>query len=183
MFKHFNKKGQSALEFLTTYGWAFLVALIMIGALAYFGVLDPSRYLPERCTFGNEITCNDYLISETADPSEVKLSLINNVGEAVKLTEVIVDSSPGANDPGCTIQSPIADVDSDGILEFSADADDEVWKNGETQNFDFTCTDLLSAGVVEGTKSKLEVTLIYYAAKSTAAYTHTINGELYAQVN
>jgi len=39
-----NKKGQAALEFLTTYGWAFLVILIMIGALSYFGVLNPSMY-------------------------------------------------------------------------------------------------------------------------------------------
>jgi hypothetical protein len=44
------KKSQSALEFLTTYGWAFLVILIMIGALAYFGILNPSRYLPDRAT-------------------------------------------------------------------------------------------------------------------------------------
>lgn len=43
-----KKKAQSALEFLTTYGWAFLVILIMIGALAYFGVLDPNRFLPEE---------------------------------------------------------------------------------------------------------------------------------------
>ena len=37
------RKAQAALEFLTTYGWAFIVILIMIGALAYFGVLNPSR--------------------------------------------------------------------------------------------------------------------------------------------
>ena len=33
-----HKKSQAALEFLTTYAWAFLVIIIMIGALAYFGV-------------------------------------------------------------------------------------------------------------------------------------------------
>ena len=39
------RRGQAALEFLTTYGWAFLVILVMIGALAYFGVLDPERFV------------------------------------------------------------------------------------------------------------------------------------------
>lgn len=34
-------KGQAAMEFLMTYGWAILVVLACIGALTYFGVLKP----------------------------------------------------------------------------------------------------------------------------------------------
>jgi len=37
-----GRKGQAAMEFLMTYGWAILVVLVVIGALAYFGVLSPS---------------------------------------------------------------------------------------------------------------------------------------------
>lgn len=33
-----NNKGQALIEFLMNYGWAILVILIAIGALAYFGV-------------------------------------------------------------------------------------------------------------------------------------------------
>ena len=40
------KKGQAAMEFLMTYGWAILVVLAAIAALAYFGVLSPARFLP-----------------------------------------------------------------------------------------------------------------------------------------
>ena len=58
-----NKKSQAALEFLTTYAWAFLVILIMISALAYFGILRPSRLLPDRCNFGSQISCVDYKIA------------------------------------------------------------------------------------------------------------------------
>lgn len=36
-----NKKGQAAMEFLMTYGWAILTGLIAIGVLAYFGVFSP----------------------------------------------------------------------------------------------------------------------------------------------
>ena len=46
------RKSQAALEFLTTYGWAFLVILIMIGTLAYFGILSPGKILPNRCNIG-----------------------------------------------------------------------------------------------------------------------------------
>ena len=45
-----KKKAQAAMEFLMTYGWAILVVLIVIGALAYFGVLNPQNLLPEKCT-------------------------------------------------------------------------------------------------------------------------------------
>ncbi len=33
-----------------TYGWAILVVLITIGALAYFGVLNPERFIPDMCS-------------------------------------------------------------------------------------------------------------------------------------
>ena len=36
-----HKKSQAAMEFLMTYGWAILVVLAAIAALAYFGVLNP----------------------------------------------------------------------------------------------------------------------------------------------
>ncbi|HGJ67134.1 TPA: hypothetical protein ENS27_17370 [bacterium] len=44
------RKAQAALEFLMTYGWAIMVVLAAIGALAYFGVLSPSNFLPDQCT-------------------------------------------------------------------------------------------------------------------------------------
>ena len=37
-----RKKGQAAMEFLMTYGWAILAAIIAIGILAYFGVFRAS---------------------------------------------------------------------------------------------------------------------------------------------
>lgn len=59
-----SRRGQQALEFLTTYGWAFLVVLVMIGSLWYFGVINPCTMLPEMgdCAENNppkieEITC------------------------------------------------------------------------------------------------------------------------------
>jgi len=46
-----NKRAQAAMEFLMTYGWAIIIVLAAIGALAYFGVLSPQKLLPERTTF------------------------------------------------------------------------------------------------------------------------------------
>jgi hypothetical protein len=58
-----NKKSQSAMEFLMSYGWALLVALIIIAILIYIGVLSPSRFLPDSINFGSGIHVADYSIS------------------------------------------------------------------------------------------------------------------------
>src|SRR3989344_932354 len=61
-----EKKGQAAMEFLMTYGWAILVVLIAIGALAYFGVLNPSRFLPASCTLMPGLSCDSFKVTSTS---------------------------------------------------------------------------------------------------------------------
>lgn len=173
----FTKKGQSALEFLTTYGWAFLVALIMIGALAYFGILNPSRYLPERCNFGTEVDCTDFIV-DASGTDTMSLRLTNNFGESVKITNVEINTSGGAAQPGCT-------------LDFTASSFPEAaypinWIDGGFIDFVFggvadPCN-FESIGVVSGTKGKVQVKLTYYAAKSSPTYSHDVFGEVYASI-
>lgn len=52
-----RKKSQAALEFLTTYGWAFLVVLITIGGLSSLGVLDPSSFTSDSCFVSTPFIC------------------------------------------------------------------------------------------------------------------------------
>jgi uncharacterized protein (UPF0333 family) len=60
-----SRKAQAAMEFLMTYGWAILVVLVAIGALAYFGVLSPSKFVPDTCQFGPGISCDDFKVTTT----------------------------------------------------------------------------------------------------------------------
>ncbi len=71
-----EKKGQAAMEFLMTYGWAILVVLIAIGALAYFGVLNPSRFLPASCTLMPGLSCDSFKV--TTDT--VTVTIRNGIG-------------------------------------------------------------------------------------------------------
>jgi uncharacterized protein (UPF0333 family) len=71
-----NRKSQAALEFLMTYGWAILVVLVAVGALAYFGVLSPDRFLPAKCTLPAGIACIDH----KATASQVQVVLQNSLG-------------------------------------------------------------------------------------------------------
>ena len=86
------KKAQAAMEFLMTYGWAILVVLAAIAALAYFGVLSPDRFLPEKCTLPSGIACLDFRYSGSA----IQMSIQN--GQGFDMTNVSVS----INGTGCT---------------------------------------------------------------------------------
>ncbi|HII71405.1 TPA: hypothetical protein HA265_01480 [Candidatus Woesearchaeota archaeon] len=84
-----SKRAQAAMEFLMTYGWAILVVLAAIGALAYFGVLSPDRFLPEKCTLPSGVACLDF----TGTASQVSLVIQNSAGFDMNNVAVSVNST------------------------------------------------------------------------------------------
>ena len=98
-----EKKSQAALEFIMTYGWAILVVLVAIGALAFFGVLSPDRFLPAKCTFQAGIACLDHKATVTT----LELNLQNSLGRDITVSRLTADQ--------CTaIAAPIPAVVSNG---------------------------------------------------------------------
>lgn len=81
-----DKKSQAALEFLMSYGWAILVVLIAVGALSYFGVLNLSMFLPEKCTLVPGIACLDF----RAGTDGVTLVIKNSIGDSIVVESVTV---------------------------------------------------------------------------------------------
>ena len=80
-----ERRGQTSLEYVVTYGWAFLVLLVVIGALAYFGVITPSKWVPDKCDFGSQLDCVDYQLNSTGTGT-ISLDLRNNFGKNVTIT-------------------------------------------------------------------------------------------------
>lgn len=78
------KKAQAAMEFLMTYGWAILVVLAAIGALAYFGVLSPDRFLPEKCILVPGMACVDFKITSDG----IDLIVLNSLGRDIEVTGI-----------------------------------------------------------------------------------------------
>ena len=78
-----NKKGQAALEFLTTYGWAVMAVLLAIAALSYFGFLDTGRYAAEKCDTGSQIQCLEAYAEESG---AIRLNLRNNYPVDIEIT-------------------------------------------------------------------------------------------------
>ena len=86
------RKSQAAMEFLMTYGWAILVVLAAIAALAYFGVLSPEKFLPEKCVLAPGLAC----VSHKVEPAQITLIISNGLGRTITVTSVEVGSCSGA---------------------------------------------------------------------------------------
>jgi len=173
------RRSQAALEFLTTYGWAFLVILIMISSLAYFGILNPSKLLPDRCNFGSEISCVDFSI-DYGDVSGIagtfNLRLKNSVGEPIVIDDpggVSLALSSDAFDPfSCNFVS--IDTDTTGVPY--------PWSTGKTIDIRWDTCGTADSGLAEGEKTKVSVTITYHLAKSSTLYPHEIAGEVFSTV-
>jgi len=69
-------KAQASIEFLSTYGWAFMIILLMIGTVSYFGISNPDVFISEKCVFPEDITCVDFFASSIALDSTEDVGLL-----------------------------------------------------------------------------------------------------------
>ena len=92
------RKGQAALEFLITYGWAIMVVLAAIGALAYFGVLNPGNFLPNKCVASPGFSCvgKPQVVPGTSPNGYIAQAFTANVGYSVTYTNTTVGTTSTA---------------------------------------------------------------------------------------
>ncbi len=94
------KKAQAAMEFLINYGWSILVVLVVFGAMTYFGVLNPSKMLPDTCTMPAGFSCSDQTSFAVTDM--VHVTIINRQGSSITsaIVEPLVQCESGFVDNG-----------------------------------------------------------------------------------
>lgn len=66
-------RAQAAMEYLTTYAWAIMALVVVMGGIAYFGFGSINDYIPQSCEFPEPLLCEDFFVSE----SEISLLLTN----------------------------------------------------------------------------------------------------------
>jgi len=101
-----SNKAQAAMEFLMTYGWAILVVLVAIGALAYFGVLSPEKLLPEKCIVatGSGLFCDKNLVTADAAGDKITMRLKNINTDPIVIKSIVV----GTTCTDAAVDTPIA---------------------------------------------------------------------------
>jgi hypothetical protein len=173
-----HKKSQAALEFLTTYAWAFLIILIMIAALAYFGIFQPGKLLPDRCNFGTEIDCIDYRVTAPGTDT-FDLRLKNSLGEPIVIPAVATNgiklSSDTAISFDCTLDAATG-------INGGAPPANYNWATDSITDFKFTSCTPATAGFLKDENAKVFITITYHLAKTSTTYLHEVSGEVFTTV-
>lgn len=161
------KNAQAAMEMLVTYGWVFLIVIIIISALFYFGVLNVNQYVPERCMFGNSFECSGYKIDYGGDDGldgQVKFQLFNKAGE-----DIIVDTI----DVTTESSQPY-------LCNFTINT--SIWHDREYRDFESSqnCSSQ-NARFKKGGKGKVNIRMTYHKVGADS-FKHTSDGEIFANL-
>ena len=150
-------KSQAALEFLTTYTWAFIVIAITMGALYYSGVFDFGKYVPQKCIFPSQFKCLDFSLK----PTEVRIKSINNLGEDIRITSL--------------------QITNDAVPPISCTAPPNFdWAHSTEKDIVFTsCRD---GGYIPGERVELKISMSYYSPSTRSRPVHLINGKINGKV-
>jgi hypothetical protein len=93
-----NKKGQSALEYLMTYGWALVVIVIVIAALFAFGIFNPPS--AGTCTGLDKLAYSDHGYDATTQTFSI--SVKNGTGSVLTTFDGSIDAADMNSTPGGT---------------------------------------------------------------------------------
>ena len=148
------------MEFLMTYGWAILVVLAAIGALAYFGVLSPGNLLPEKTTFKAPfIATESAVITVSGTTATIQIPFTNGQGSSVNIST----------------SSATADGDCSGGVTLATDDADNVIPNGQPFILTWNCT----TSAVAGDKFKTNLGFTY---KTSSGLDRIHSGEVVGKV-
>jgi len=85
-----EQKGQSALEYLMTYGWALIVIVIVIAALVF--LINPSQIGTEGCTGFQRLPMGNFQVSSTG----LALIVTNETGRTLSSVQFQASFDSGA---------------------------------------------------------------------------------------
>lgn len=122
-----HRRAQAAMEFLMTYGWAILVVLAAVAALAAFGVLSLDKILPESCKGATDIPCLEKAGFESgvANAGSITFALRNNVGSRITVTGINGSGAEGVSQ--CIGENPYHPAISDNIMVNNYTVGDTVY--------------------------------------------------------
>ena len=70
---------------------ALLMPFIALGSLAYFGVLSPAKFLPQKCVLEPGLICYDHKVT----PTETYLVLGNGLGSEITISSLTIGDCSG----------------------------------------------------------------------------------------
>src|SRR3989338_6031106 len=100
--KNKGRKGQGALEYLMTYGWALLIIVVVGAALYSLGVLNPATYTQSSCagfqylSFRDQrLNTTDYSIEVLNGNRDINVTALRVEGQTLTLLSPLANQSAG----------------------------------------------------------------------------------------
>ena len=158
-----QKRGQAAMEFLMTYGWAILAAIIVIAVLAIY-------FRPSSLTSGSSVvTAPFYAVGSVISPTQIQLEVRNNGGENLGIVDVnLTVTNPTGG--GCNNALDVNDFNiNNGTSTIPPSAVPFTLSAGGEVIIDFdTCT-----GIDSGDSVSADVKITYTRPDSSLSLTST----------
>jgi len=97
-------RGQAAIEFLTTYGWAVLILVVVLIALGWLGIFNVQGQVPDRCAFPiGTLTC---LSADVTNPPSqygiinrlTSITLRNDFKKQINICSIVCSAGPVGTD-------------------------------------------------------------------------------------
>ncbi len=156
------KRGQAAMEFLMTYGWAMLAAIIAIGVLANFGVFSPGRLVGGVAAVSPPFFINTHNVLNTHATLDgtVNLDMIQNSGSTLNTVTVTITGTGSMFGTTCT----------------RAGGAIATWNSGTSQTMAMDCTNgAASDSMTAGGQFTGDITASYLKQGSTLTLQSTGN--------
>lgn len=138
-----SKRAQAAIEFLTTYGWSFIIIVAVLGLMGYFGVTNMGDRLPSQCSFDEAFLCTAY-VAQT--DGSFAFEIVSQLSGEINISKVL-----------CIYPR----VDTGGLINLSDTAEYTLGRGDNvTISCDYTLID--AAGIGLGKKDRFQVKIIYH---------------------
>lgn len=170
-----QKKSQASLEYLTTYAWAFLIIITIIGVVYYLDLLDFQRFLPQKCTFSSQFPCQDFSVGD----GELKVKILNSIGGNIYIKSLEISNKES---PRLVCTQTYLNTGSGEVL--FPPPSDPLWNAGKEIDIRFAgCS---GGGYLKGDRVEAVVAIGYYSLETanppTAETTHLTKGRIIATV-
>ncbi len=103
-----TKKGQSALEYMMTYGWAILIIVIVAVILYSMGIFNPSSSVTFTSSGFSPFTVSSTLCTQDGLSFAVLAGPLPGSATSAKITKVFISSATGANTTSLAFTLPSA---------------------------------------------------------------------------
>ena len=154
-------KGQAAIEFLMTYGWAIVLMLAFVAVLYYMGMFDPSRIPQRTCVLPSGLSCTSFKMMKNTTGIYVLFSGFNGLDY-----DIGFDNS--------TAVMSAENVGGMGRNNYTGTCSPSIVKKGKLYTCRFNVSDTTRIPGV-GDQRRIDVYLSYKDCEANSAYSVTRN--------